>query len=50
MLGLCPVAAVSTYSEYDMTHTVYINDCCILKKHVAFIIVIAAYMIGYGFA
>ena len=47
MLGLCPFAAVSTYSEYDVTHTVYINDCCI---NVAFIIVIAAYMIGYGFA
>ena len=28
MLGLCPVAAVSTYSEYDMIHTVYVNDCC----------------------
>ena len=47
MLGLCPVAAICTYSEYDMTHTAYyIYE----HKHVAFIIVIAAYMIGYGFA
>ena len=47
MLEFCPVAAFSTYSEYDVTHTAYINDCCInIIIIMAFIIVIAAYMIA----